>query len=149
MNLPIVLRKGLARDVPFITSSWLRSFRDAPFVRGVPNNIFYYQHHKVLEHLIPRSIVVVACSEDDPDLIVGWVCAELVDTALVVHYVYVKHDYRRMGVAKALLTFLVDAEKPPAVMYTHKTKAAIAAAPEGWMYNPYLIFRLARDWENA
>jgi len=151
-TLPVEIRRATKRDIPFITSSWLKSFRDGYWARGIPNNIYYYNQHKILEQLLPKGIVLVACNEQDPDQILGYVCAEVVDTALVIHYMYVKHPFRKFGIATKLVMLLEQSEKPPAIMYTHKTaaaKAIILAKELKWIYNPYLVFdKLPEGWSN-
>lgn len=149
-DLPITLRRASKRDLNLITSSWLKSFRDASFPAGCPNRIFFYYHHKILETLIPRSIVMVACSETDPDQILGWICAELMDNALVVHYAYTKHPFRRWGICKLLVDTLIESEKPVALMYTHQTPSSKKVLKDNkeWIYHPYLAFlTLPQGWQ--
>lgn len=147
----IEIRKATRRDIPLITSSWLKSFRDGLFSRGIPNNIYYYNHHKILEELIPRSTVLVSCNGEDSDQILGWCCYEVVDTAVVLHYLYVKHPFRGFRVAESLVGSILSKEQPPAVMYTHSTRAAskiIKTKNLDWIYNPYLGFQsLPKGWE--
>lgn len=122
-------------------------------VRGVPDRIYYYQHHKVLEEVIPRSIVLVACADDNPDQILGWICAETVNgPALVIHYVYVKYAMRKWGIAKQLVQLLQASEQPVAVFHTHRTKAGKSIVLDkklGWIYNPYLLFQDLPESEDA
>ena len=151
-KLPVQIRRATRRDVPLITSSWLKSFRDGYMVRGIPNNTYYYNHHKILEALLPRGIVLVACNEEDPNQILGWCCAEVVDTALVIHYIYVKHPFRKFHIATKMVNLLLESEKPPAVIYTHKTVAAkniIKDKELEWLYNPYLVFQVLGEEEES
>lgn len=149
-QLPVQIRRATKRDIPFITSSWLKSFRDGYFARGIPNTTYYYHHHRILEQLLPRGITLVVCNEEDPDQILGWCNAEVVDTALVLHYVYIKHPFRKFGLAKRVVELLLETEKPPAVIYTHKTPTASKIMKDrdfNWIYNPYLLFNtLPDDW---
>lgn len=147
---PLLVRRASKPDLRFITSSWLKSNRDAPMVQGIPNTVYYHYHHKILEELIPRSLVLVACDPEDTGYIYGWACAEVVDTALVVHYVYVRYDWRRKGVAKAMMDVLMDAESPPAVIHTHRTHTARKILRnKTWIYNPYMLFtRLPEYWND-
>lgn len=149
--LPVRIRRATKRDIPFITNSWLRSLRNAPQVQGIPNNTYYYQHHKLLEQLIPRSVVLVICNENDEDQILGWCCAEVVDTALVVHYVYIKHPFRKLGLATRLVKLLEESEQPPAIMHTHMTEIGRRIVKEkDWVFNPYLAWtKLPEDWNHA
>lgn len=147
----IQFRRATRRDVPFITSSWLKSYRDGYAVRGIPNNIYYYNQHKILEVLLPRAIVLVACNAEDPDQILAWCCAEVMDTALVLHYLYVKHPFRGFGLSRKLTEMLLASEKPPIVMYTHKTLVAkniLKEKARDWVYNPFLLFTTLPDGWN-
>ena len=57
----INLREAQDQDVPFITNSWLKSYRHGgAMTKHVPNDIYYAQHHSVLERILPRGVVVVA-----------------------------------------------------------------------------------------
>lgn len=154
MSDSLLLRKVIRADIPFITSSWLESFRNAPMVRGVPNSIYFSYHHKILEELLPRSIVLVACNPADTDQIVGYICAEVFDNCLVVHYVYVKQPLRRLGVAKKLLDTLLESEKPAAVQYTAKTPSIFdfekQLKEQRIIYNPYLLYAtLPEGWDDG
>lgn len=159
MDEPLLkIRRGRAGkdnftgDVPFITNSWLKSFRDGAWVRGIPNKLYYYYHRRLIAELMDRSVVLVLCETRDEDQIVGWVCAERTDQALLVHYVYVKRDFRGHGFASKLMQVLVDAEQPAAVFYTHKTFAVRDYRDrykgkedqwpmKDWIYCPYLLFQ--------
>ncbi len=153
-RLPLLIRQAQQDDVPFIMSSWLKSFRDKDqgFAEGCPNRIFYACHHRVVEVLLPRSMVVVACDENDPRTIVAWACYERGDGGcLVVHYLYVKQPLRRNGVARQLMTTLLAIEgEPETVFYTHRTEAVerMRSLPRSrFVFHPYLMFHaLPQDW---
>jgi GNAT superfamily N-acetyltransferase len=151
-SLPIQLRRARKADIPFITSSWLKSFRDAPFMGSCPNDIYFFDQHRVIESLLPRCITLVAVNEDDSDQILGWCAAELIDTALVVHYMYVKHPFRKLGIAKRMLGTLQATESPPAVFYTHKTPAVpkLKLRERGIIYRPLLVYmHLPEGWQGT
>lgn len=151
-RIPVLLRRADPKsDIPFVTNSWLKSYRDAFAVAGIPNRLYYYYHHKVLEHLLPRSVVVVACSEDDSDQILGWIAAEMLENqVLVIHYCYVKSTFRGLGIASMLVDTLLKSEAPSAVMYTHRTKSSSAIErTKEWVYHPYLVWlSLPEGWES-
>ena len=155
----VSIRRATRRDIPFLTSSWLRSFRDGAFVRGVPSTLYYRYHHKVISALLSRAVTLVAVNAEDDDQILGWLCAELVEgPSLVVHYAYVKEVFRKQGLAKRLLDVFMKADNPVVVQYTHRTfavkKIRDKAEEEGrepfmkgWIYNPYLLFAsMPQDW---
>lgn len=161
MAYNILVRPARATDVPFISSTWLKSFRGEEAKgkkhynrggygsEGIPNRFYYYYHHKVLETLIPESVILVACLESSPDTILGWACYQIVDTALVLHYVYTKFNFRKFGVATRLLKEIFEAEKPPAVFVTHLMPHLKRRVREkGWLYNPYLLYmKLPLGWQ--
>lgn len=154
MSRPYLVRRATKRDLPLITNSWLKSFRDADWVKGCPNSVYYGFQHRIIEHLIPRSVVLCAVNEDDIDQILGWCAAEVVEAGegarvLVVHYVYVKHPFRKLGIAKTLVESLIAAEHPVATMYTHKTLVCpkMRLRDRGLVYNPYIMLStLPEGW---
>jgi len=151
-TLPILLRNANKRDVPFITNSWLKSFREYGYFNiSIGNRTYFMKHHMLLEELIPRSIMIMAVNEENPDQILGWVCAEVVNTALVIHYLYIKGPFRGFGIARALYEKLVAVEEPPMIISTHLTRQGRSIAKEkkikGFVYDPYLMFQtLPSDW---
>ncbi len=160
MSEEILLRRGENGDVPFITSSWLKSFRDAPSVAGVPNTAYYYYQHKILEEILPDAEVWVACNVDRHDQALGWICAFPAKEALILHYCYVKQPFRRLGVAEMLFRHLRRRFPGGEVMFTHKSplfwKRAKngeesffkKARKRGFVYNPFLLYTtLPEGWE--
>lgn len=102
-NLPLSIRHANDTDIPFIFSSWLKSFRDSGLlVRAIPHTIYFTNHHKLLQKLIKRSTVYVACSPTDSSQIYGYIVAEYIEGTFVLHFIYVKHSFRKLGVGKAL-----------------------------------------------
>lgn len=156
-------------DINFITSSWLKSFRDGYFNATVGNRVYFDQHHRVLEKLLPRASVLIACNEEKPDQIYGWLCFEVLDRHLVLHYVYVKDPFRQMGLAQQMFDFVMKSQDldliQNRVLTTHQTRKSkdfIAGErrrgddynsrhperPIEWLYNPYsLFYTMPTNWE--
>jgi hypothetical protein len=122
---PYVIRPAVVEDVPFVFSSWLKSYRDSRAVSGISNTIFYANHHKVIERLIqkPYTTCLVACAIDDPKQMYGYAVCEYKDNIAVLHYCYVKFACRRFGVAKDLLKVLLSGPAIERVFYSHASKA--------------------------
>ncbi len=138
-KLPIRLRSANEEDIPFIFNSWLKSYRNSYFAKAVTNTVFYTEHHKLLEKIIENNQVVIACKNDEPDQIYGWICAGKTDGIFTLHYVYVKHPFRGFGVGKQLLN-VFDHDPAFAGIYTHHTKTAERLAPKfNMIYHPYVI----------
>lgn len=103
--MKIEIRPYKIEDKDFVFSTWLRSYRHASkFAKKISNAVYYKWHPQVIERILTRGgQIYVAHLENDPDVILGYVCLETQDK-LVVHYLYVKKAFRNMGVAKMLFT---------------------------------------------
>lgn len=72
-----------------------------------------------------RCRVLIACPERDSDRILGWICFERQPSlsgaprALIVHYVHVRPQHRREGIATQLLTAATGGHDLPVVVTTH------------------------------
>lgn len=148
----IIFRGPQPGDIPFLTNSWLRSYKGSPAVRGMDNDLFYHFHHKVLETLLTRSSVVIVSYDDDPSFIMAWACVEVYDKSLIVHYMYTKKPFRKQGLAKKILAQLRETEGPDSVFYTHKTKDLFPLEDklndQGIYFHPYMLWvTLPEGWE--
>ena len=156
-EVSLLVRKAKAMDIPFLTNSWLESFREGFMVSAIPNRAYYAHHHQVIEQLLSKATTLIVCPAEEPDIIMGWICAEVMEVydeankpvpALVIHYVYTKRTFRKAEVAKRLFTFLVEEEKPKMVLATHLTGvgARLLRKVNG-TYNPYILFMdLPKEW---
>jgi hypothetical protein len=139
---PFIVRQATPDDVSFVFSSWLKSFRDAATVKGVPSGLYYPAQHAVIEGILQRQCctALVACDPQDPSQIYGYVVAEYVGEGLVIHFTYTKFNMRNLGIAKALVTTLV-VPTIKFVQFSHRTRAVdtldskLTAA--GFVFNPY------------
>lgn len=130
---PFRIRPAAPTDVPFILNSWLRHYHEhGEGARHVPNDVYFSAqgHHGLVVKLLRESTVLVACTDDDQDAILGWACL----APPVLHYVYVKAPFRRLGIGRALLS------AGPLDTVTHWTPAVRAwrERGHGYTYNPYL-----------
>lgn len=132
----VTLREATEKDVPFIFSAWLKSFRNNPWVKTAPNPVYYKYQHELIERLLSRSSVVVACSEEDSDQILGFMVFEERGGCNVVHYVYVKQPYRKLQIASQLLSVPQRID-----FYSHcNGKIHPKLKDSGAVYHPYLLF---------
>lgn len=139
-KLPIRIRAATEEDTSFIFNSWLKSFRDSAFAKQITNTIYFAQQHKLIEDLLKSCQVFVACSASNPGELYGYICCEQVDGIYVFHYVYVKHTYRKLGIAK-MLAYHTDFCEEMASMYTHAAKnSEYLAGRFKVIYCPYIAF---------
>lgn len=137
-NLPIRVRPAVQGDVNFIFNSWLESFRRSLFPKNIINEVYYSEHHKVIENLLKTATTLILCNEADSAEIYGYICAERVQGIFVLHYVYIKHTYRKLGLGKLLLNQF-DHDTSNAAICTHMTKIAERLSTKySLVHNPYV-----------
>ena len=165
------IRNARISDADFITATWLRNYRNAPFVKDIPNKAYFYYQHKLIEALFDRcdekKVVYdgsrVVDTEDgtflatgDTQFIKAWIVADATTEGLIVHYIYVRPEFRRQGLATELINYLLDKYDLSAVFYTHKSPMMVMrnlglsqkARDRGYIYHPYLAFTtIAHGWE--
>lgn len=146
-----------------IYSSWLSSYRISRSVRGVPHSVYFLKHHRVIEMLLrmPETLPLIACDADNPHHIFGWCVSQVVNGVLCIHYLFVKEEYRKMGVAKRMVRQLLDqeAQEMPVIVYTHDTPDVFRSlGPQKergymgaqWVYDPYVIWQvLPSNWSGV
>ena len=134
-------------DVPFIYNSWLKSYRESPSVRNIPNGVYYNQHHRAIEGVFNGNspIVLIACNPEYPDQIYGYVVAdsEIVgnDSFVAFHWVYCKHTFRGRKIGTALIEKVLSMCNPTSILYTHYVRSLDKVLKDrGYIYNPYYFW---------
>lgn len=139
---PWTLRPGTQQDLAFVVESWLLSFRDKARARTC-GDLYMREYKAKIRELLKRADLLVACDVDDPWFIVGFAVTSVGhDETHRVHYVFVRKECRREGIARSLLGDLLDTG---GVHYSHVSHQV--NAPAAWVYNPIADDRLL--WEQA
>ena len=104
-------------DSAFVISTWIKSYRDAAAMRAVPTPVYNIGMRKRVDKILadPNTTCLIACDSDTPELIFGYIIKA---AGNIVHYVYVKSQYRKLGTAH-LLIHTLDWSQP--IFYTHKS----------------------------
>lgn len=97
--MSVLVREFREADEDFLYSSWLHSFRYCLVNLGMGKDEYYRTFHKRIEEILKGAEVKVACEDSDPELIMGYV----VYGQREVYWVYVKEDFRKLGVGTKLL----------------------------------------------
>lgn len=146
---PVRVRPATEADINFIFSSWLKSYRDSFFAATISTTVYYAEHHKVVERLLKSCEVYVACSDADTSELYGFVCGERVDGILVIHYAYVKHHFRWLGIGRKLFEQF-NHDGTSAGLYTHLTKSSRPLASKfGFVHSPYIALTSEYRTEEA
>ena len=151
-DLQIGFRDALPDDAEFMLSSWLRSHRDMGDWPGRVSKGRYFDEHKlVVMGLLAKSKVLVACEVLRPDRIAGFIVWEPADQGAcrphVLHWLHVRHEWRRAKLARGLLerARLLTDTAPDAwhvgLACSHWTRHAQTMRERGYplVYNPFLL----------
>lgn len=129
MDQPFQIRPAQASDLSFIYTTWLHGlYHSAPWWKEVSKTIFWANYRRVIEIILTHAEVNVACVPESPDVVLGYV----VHTGPVLHWMFTKKAFRRLGIAKALLPTTISD-------YTHITDIGRSLKQPGWTYNPFLV----------
>lgn len=148
----LAYRPATEPDARFILGSWLASYRNAHqaglISRERWNDVMGIELRDVL--LRPGCVTRIAYNPGaaDPGLdAYGWIAGEPSRREPLVHYCYVKHPYRRMGIARGLLAALgIDPRRE--FHYTCRTKVVSQLPIPMGRHRP-LIARGIADDESA
>jgi len=112
-----------ADELAFVFDSWARSFQKSPYAGCIPNHMYPQVSRAAAAEIIDRGarvLVAYADMEDGSRRIMGYSVSEPEKQTL--HWLFVKHDYRGLGVGTALLNETCATWKAPS--YTYRTKAS-------------------------
>jgi ribosomal protein S18 acetylase RimI-like enzyme len=146
VNRNLITRPAVPTDLALVLSSWLKCYRFySNWSANITNDVFYREHHALLEWLLAKpSVEVLVCAlAEDPNTVLGYLAIEEQhgQVRTVIHFVYVKAAFRGLGIARRLFQ---DARvNPTGCAYTHRTRANrwVDEKYPGLLYNPYLALR--------
>lgn len=122
-------------ELPLIYDSWARAYRTSPWAGTVPNHLWDTVSRACSAELLARSRTTCAVVEleDGTRRVMGYSVSE--PARGILHWLYVKRDYRGMGVGRTLLADVSALLSTPGT-YTHRTKASAKFLGPGWTYDP-------------
>lgn len=126
----IAIRDLSPEDHNFIMSTWLIGlFYGKSWYSEVPKAVFMKNYHKVIEFILSKSKVKIACLKDTPYVILGY--AVMNDS--VLHWVFIKKSWRGIGLAKDLIPSSINT-------VTHLTKVGLSIIKKkNWTFDPFQI----------
>ena len=141
-----VLRQMRESDKAMIIDSWLRSGLQYPiFASDVgrppirlkpPHGLLLSQNRTFLQKILESAQVLVLAAPADEDHIIGWICSEAVNDGrpACLHFLFVKFNFRRMGMARRLLR---ESGLPAECEVSWRTPALNFFKKYVWTWNPY------------
>lgn len=125
----IATRAILPSDRGLIFSTWLKGLRYAnDWFKHIDQDAYFHHYQQVLESYFNRPDIncSVACLREDPDVILGYAVYE----PHVLHWVFVKPAWRRIGIAKMLV--------PPGIKtVSHLTHIGLLLKKDR-IFNPFI-----------
>lgn len=134
----LLVREFKSEDLNFIKATWLNSiFYGSETFKHIPKSTFMHHYSPLLEKIIlgdlnvPANKIFVACLKDDEDAIIGYTVHNGDNT---LHFVYVKEDFRRIGVGTILLETLPNPQYSTHFIEASKNRF------KHLTFNPFIIW---------
>jgi hypothetical protein len=130
-----LVRGAIESDRAFILDSWIKSYQSLMPAYAKSYGMSRWDWTKrAAEWCLNGGRAMVMYPDGHEDVILGWACAEGTST---LHYVFVKHDVRKYGIARELVTAL-GLYGARGVRITHRPGSKLRAKCDawGWQYRP-------------
>lgn len=148
----------------FVFDSWIESARGSGMCRRMPRFEYDRVHAPLVRELASRCAFLLAQVEGDGEpIFAGWMACE--PSERLVHYVYTKGAFRRLGIATQLVEAfgrrMTERCLPrllgERVRHTHMPSEANRGFREicdwfdtmGWVYRPHAMWRSGRSGLDA
>ncbi len=123
-----------AEEYALVIDAWVRSYQKSPWAGCVPNHLWDSVSRTCISEILNRGariVVAVADTEDGGRRVMGYSVSE----PGVLHWLFVKRDYRGVGVGSAILRETCPAGGGPWT-YTHRTRASERFLGRNFAYDP-------------
>ena len=141
---PVKVRQAQESDLPFVYSTWLKSYRQSDWAKEMSNDVFFSQHKTIVASILESENVEIniVCGLDDEDALYGYIVAERVADRSLVHFMYCKYNFRKLGIMSNLVRELGYFEGDGANFITHLPRNYQALKSKfNLEYSPYLLFK--------
>jgi GNAT superfamily N-acetyltransferase len=120
-------REGTAEDFDFVQATLLNHYYEESFwAQRLTTRSYFDGHTPLVRALLQQARVLVACTQEDPGLILGFVVFEPAGGPAgtdVLDFLYVKKAWRKLGVGRMLLAATGLTPTLDGVQVTFATKA--------------------------
>ena len=131
----VSIRSANEDDHGFILNSWLKSYYDtADISPRISRKVFFKNEGKIIENLLKTELVKIICNPFDETHIYGYACFN--DNPTILHYIYVKQPFRKMGLARNILRDYMESEDVIISYSTGRIKRF--GTHYNFKYNPYV-----------
>lgn len=127
----LITERELTRlDENFIYATWLKGLRYGnDLFELIDSEAYFSNYRKIIQFFLSTSQVKIACLKETPETILGY----SVSDGSRLHWLHVKEEWRRLGIAKSLLP-------PDFKAYSHLSKLGfeILQTHPGPIFNPFI-----------
>lgn len=122
----------------FILATWLKSNRSSISVRGIDSLLYYDYHQTIIKGYLDRAFigdnvsVAVACDPDNEKVLYSYAVIEEHELGNILHFIYTKGPFRKLGFAKEILEGIPLA-------YKTTLSLSLPSYLSHLQYNPYLL----------
>ena len=103
----ILIRDYVPSDEDFIFDSWLNNYQATSyFAKRMRKQTFMKFHPIIANAIVRRPETVIKIAGDADFTIFGYIVAELIPGAPVVHYCYVRPEFQKLGIARMMFDAL-------------------------------------------
>lgn len=130
MTSAIGVRRALPEDMAFVSAAWFESYwKGTAREQGISHPAYKAGQDALIKSIVPRATIDVVYVAEIPSELLAF----SVRQGSVVHYVYVKAPYRRMGIASGLTKDVTTS--------SHQTPLGKKfAKARNIRFNPYSIY---------
>lgn len=131
----IEIRKGKPEDFNLIYATWLKGLLYGnEWFQQIDREAYYKHYHDVIEIVLnrPQTEISIACLKEDPDTILGYSIWERRDEKNILHWVWVKPVWRKIGIGHDLMPM-------PVHVVTHLTRTILQKKEKHILFNPFII----------
>jgi hypothetical protein len=138
--LPIVIREKTDDDNNFIYSSWTKNLYSAPPYSFIPWSLFCKNQIDLINHLFSISTTLIACLEEDPSILLGYLTYSTFKNQIIIHYGNVKQAYRKNYIMDDLLSSIEPNWRKHLLVLTAFSKTYPYLREKfSLTYDPYII----------
>lgn len=138
---PVALRDATESDAPYVFATWLKSQRRQGDRAEMRNRVYFENEKRRVGGLLARSVVTMAVNPADATHIYGYLCRSVLsDDLALVHFLFVKPAYRKLGVARILMAHAFPKLGREEIAITTVSPDVVRLKAK-WrlVYNPYLL----------
>lgn len=129
------IRPAQENDISFIYATWLKSYHYDSWTKSIAKSVYFDNYKLVLDRLLEDSKVLIACTKEDENVILGYCVSE----PGIIHYVFVKEAFRMFGIATDLVGHSIDEQQ---IIISHRTQSVlpILRTKDFITFNPFVLY---------